>query len=103
MNQIPLFDAKNRLTALVRQVENGSSIQLTRHGKAVAVLMGNSDYAALVDKDRSFSACFSRFVLEWPQTETSDPEAAPQGSASPEPEDPFEGIRSDRGGRPVDL
>ena len=97
MHQIPLFEAKNRLTALVRQVENGSSIQLTRHGKAVAVLMGNSDYAALVDDDRSFSARFNRFTLEWPHADTME------STASPEQEDPFAGIRSDRGGRPVDL
>jgi len=91
MNSIPLFEAKNRLTALVHEVEEGSSIQLTRHGKAVAVLMGNADYAALVDRERSFSTCFDRFRLEWPPDE------------SLELDDPFTGIRSEQGGRHVDL
>ncbi|HCM28866.1 MAG TPA: hypothetical protein DIC34_20405 [Treponema sp.] len=91
MRSVPLFEAKNRLTALVHEVEKGSPIQLTRHGKAVAVLMGSADYATLDDKGQSFSARLDRFRLEWPQDE------------SPEWEDPFSGIRSDQDGRRVDL
>lgn len=91
MHSIPLFEAKNRLTALVHEAEEGSSIQLTRHGKAVAVLMGNADYAALVDREHSFSTCVDRFRLEWPPDE------------SLELDDPFADIRSEQGGRRVIL
>ena len=37
--QIPIAKAKNRLTAIIHDVENGPAVKLTRHGKPVAVLL----------------------------------------------------------------
>lgn len=91
MHDVPLFEAKNRLTALVHEVEEGNSVQLTRHGKAVAVLVGSSDYANLVGKQRAFTASLERFCLEWPEDESA------------EYQDPFAGLRPSEGSRPVDL
>ena len=39
MQTISLFDAKNRLSALVDQVEDGAEVTITRRGKAVAKLV----------------------------------------------------------------
>ena len=39
MDTINLFDAKNRLSALVDQVEDGHEVTITRRGKPVARLV----------------------------------------------------------------
>jgi prevent-host-death family protein len=39
MREIGSFEAKNKLSALLDQVENGMEIVITRHGKAIAKLM----------------------------------------------------------------
>ena len=39
MNQISLFNAKNKLSALVQEVEQGGEVTITRRGKAVAKLV----------------------------------------------------------------
>ena len=43
MDTINLFDAKNRLSALVDQVEVGQEITITRRGKPVARLVPVAD------------------------------------------------------------
>ncbi len=91
MRSVPLFEAKNRLTTLVHEVEEGSPVQITRHGKAVAVLLGSASYENLHDTKRSFTANLERFLHEWPPEESG------------EYQDPFAGIRSDEGGRKVEL
>jgi prevent-host-death family protein len=37
--QVPIFEAKNRLSALVLEVERGSEVTITRRGIAVAKLV----------------------------------------------------------------
>lgn len=39
MNNIPIFDAKNRLSALIAEVERGHEITITRRGLPVAKLV----------------------------------------------------------------
>jgi prevent-host-death family protein len=39
MREIGSFEAKNKLSALLDQVEHGAEITITRHGKAVAKLV----------------------------------------------------------------
>ena len=39
MNDVALFEAKNRLSELIRRVETGEEIAITRHGKVVARLV----------------------------------------------------------------
>jgi prevent-host-death family protein len=39
MDTVNLFDAKNRLSALVDQVEHGQEVTITRRGKPVARLV----------------------------------------------------------------
>ena len=51
MNDVALFDAKNRLSELVSRVEAGEEIAITRRGKVVARLVpppaGKADKRAL--------------------------------------------------------
>lgn len=51
MNDVALFDAKNRLSELIHRVEAGEEIAITRRGKVVARLVpagaGGADQRAL--------------------------------------------------------
>ena len=40
MRQIPLFEVKNKLSFFVQLAEQGERIEITRHGKTSAVLVG---------------------------------------------------------------
>ncbi len=45
-----IAEAKNNLSQLIHQVESGESIQITRHGKPVAVLLSESNYQQLTNQ-----------------------------------------------------
>jgi prevent-host-death family protein len=45
--RVSLAEARDHLTGLVRDVERGSKIELTRRGKRVAVLVSASEYDRL--------------------------------------------------------
>lgn len=94
MNKVAIFEAKNRLTQIVREAEKGDSNELTRYGKPVAVLVGMDMYAQLNVNARSFSRLFREFQDEW------SGEAA---RVSEGEEDPFKNIRSKDSGRDVSL
>ena len=67
MREVPLYDAKNGLSALVAEVEStGESVIITRHGKPAACL------SALPTKDRERSrAAVARTLIE--QLEREEP------------------------------
>jgi prevent-host-death family protein len=53
MNTISLFDAKNRLSALVDQVEEGQEVTITRRSKPVARLVARLvPVVAEIDRSR---------------------------------------------------
>lgn len=47
MSEVSVAEAKARLTRLIHRVEDGEAVHITRRGKAVAVLVSESEYAAL--------------------------------------------------------
>jgi prevent-host-death family protein len=47
MKDASIRDAKSNLTSLLREVEKGRTIRLTRHGKPVAVLLSERRYERL--------------------------------------------------------
>ncbi|TVQ97057.1 MAG: type II toxin-antitoxin system Phd/YefM family antitoxin [Spirochaetaceae bacterium] len=94
MTRIPLFDAKNRLSAVVHDVESGSPVELTRHGKPVAVLLGADAYRRRQNEHQTFGHLFDRFVQQWPVDDASGDE---------HDENLFADVRSRDAGRPVDL
>ena len=59
--QFSISEAKNRLPALVHIIEHGPAVQLTRHGKPVAVLVSISQYRRLTSRPKSFWAALSAF------------------------------------------
>lgn len=59
--QFPISDAKNKLPALVHAIEHGPAVQLTRHGKPVAVLISISQYKRLIHRPKNFWATLNAF------------------------------------------
>jgi prevent-host-death family protein len=56
--QISIAEARSHLAAVVGEVEKGSPVELTRRGKAVAVLLSVADYERLSNRSMSFvEAC----------------------------------------------
>jgi prevent-host-death family protein len=91
MSSYPLYDAKARLTALVHQVEAGPEIEISRHGKTVAILMGKEQYNAITSGQRTLKGAlksYQDYLAELREQFTDDP---------------FEGVRNRDEGRPVDL
>ncbi len=52
--QVTITEAKNKLPAIVHEVEKGPSIKLTRRGQTVAVLLSVREYQALNEKRTGF-------------------------------------------------
>ena len=42
-----IAEAKNQLPAVIHEVEQGEPIEITRHGRAVAIVLSISDYLQL--------------------------------------------------------
>ena len=89
MDLIALHDAKNRLTRIVREVEQGKTIELTRHGKPVAVLIGIEEYTRLKKAGDTYLQDLNRFYDRWGHDESG--------------QDPFDGIRDTGPGRETVL
>jgi prevent-host-death family protein len=61
MQRYSLAEAKNRLTAIVRDVENRALVELTRRGKPVAVILSIEEYRQLTEGSRSFIDAYEQF------------------------------------------
>lgn len=48
MTDVTVAEAKNRLPALLRAVEAGGSVRITRRGRAVGILLSEAEYERLV-------------------------------------------------------
>ena len=83
--------ARDQLAELVHRAEKGSTVELTRHGKPVAVILSKQAYEDLTQQRPSLWAALERFRRE------TDLDALAGGP------DPFEGLRDRSQGRKVDL
>ena len=59
--QFTIAEAKSRLPAIIHSVEDGPYVQLTRHGKPVAVLLSIREYELLVLKKKGFWSALMKF------------------------------------------
>ena len=87
--QFTISEAKNKLTAIVHDVEKGPSVKLTRRGRPVAVLLSIAEYEALQGRRPAF----------WDLLTAWREQAAGCGIS----DDDFTDLRDDRTGRKVDL
>ena len=88
--QVSIAEAKSKLPAIVHSVEDGVAVQLTRHGKPVAMLLSMSEYERLNRKSEGFwrALITIRNSLEKEGIEISDSD--------------FEGLRDVSAGRNVE-
>jgi len=87
--QFTISEAKNKLTAIVHDVEKGPSVKLTRRGRPVAVLVSIAEYEALHGKRPAFWDLLTALRARAGECDISD--------------DDFTDLRDGRPGREVDL
>ena len=89
--QFSISEAKNRLPTIIHYVEKGPYVELTRRGKAVAVLLSIQEYERLSRKYTGFWSAVSEFrrKVEDEGIEISDSD--------------FKGLRDLSVGREVEL
>jgi prevent-host-death family protein len=83
-------EARQRFTELVRTVERGRALEITRRGRPVAVLVSASEYARIAGDEPSFAGALDAFRA------SVDPKQL-RGAA------PFAGVRDRSPGREVEL
>ena len=83
-----ISEARRDLSKLIREVETGKTVGLTRHGKPVAVLIGHRVFRRLVGKRRGFIAAYRDFT-----------EAVDLAELALDPDALFEGVRDRTPGR----
>ncbi len=88
MREYSIAAAKDGIAQLVREAEAGQDIQLTRHGKPVAIVVGAGRYQALTSNRTGFWESYQRFLRE------RDPE-----EADLRPDEVFTSVRDDSPGR----
>ena len=59
---VSISEARARLPGLVKEAEEGETIQITRWGEPVAVLVSSSQYQQLAHGRPSFGAALDRFL-----------------------------------------
>ncbi len=59
--QFSIAEAKNRLPTIIHYVEKGPSVELTRRGKPVAVLLSIQEYERLSREYTGFWSAISEF------------------------------------------
>lgn len=91
MPVVSIADAKNRLTQIVHQAEDGEPIHITRRGKPVAVLISETRYQGLIrslEQRKSFCAALD----DWRRGMMEEDDEFPSG-------EDFEGLRASGDGR----
>ena len=61
MSQVSIAEARNHLPRLVQQAEAGETVQITRRGRLVAVLLSQEEYGRL----RGERTGFMDFLDQW--------------------------------------
>jgi prevent-host-death family protein len=87
-----IAEARSNLPTLIRDAEAGKTVELTRHGEPVAVLVGRRQYERLTAKTRGFEQSYRRFTREHDLDELAI-----------DPDEVFGSTRDRTGGREVDL
>ena len=62
--QRSIAEARSTLPQLIREAEAGESIELTRRGESVAVLIGRDQYDRMTARRRRFSEAWDQFRRE---------------------------------------
>ena len=88
-NSFSIAEARNRLAALIHQVERRSRVQITRRGRPVAVLLSIAEYNRVTSQSKGFWEQYCAYLATADLSKVQiDPEI-------------FEGIRDRSSGREV--
>ena len=90
--QHSIAEAWRNLPTLVRDAENGKTVELTRRGEPVAVLIGHREFERLTSRRQSFSAAWRGFA-----------ECTELADLSLDPDELFGDLREETAGREVRL
>ncbi len=52
--KVSVAEAKGKLPSIIHEVEGGARVEITRHGKSVAVMVPTGEYERLREKGRGF-------------------------------------------------
>ena len=85
-----ITEARRNLPRLIREAEHGKTVQLTRRGEAVAVLVGHQKFGQLTAGRRSFAEAYREFKT-----------TAALGETDLDPDEIFAGVRDTAPGRQV--
>jgi len=58
--RVSVAEAKNKLPSIVREVEGGSVVEITRYGKAVAIVLPEKNYRRMVESKQGFWVSLER-------------------------------------------
>jgi len=59
-----IAEARNNLPKLIRDAESGKTVEFTRRGEPVAVLIGRKDYDRLTSGRRGFVEAYAAFIRD---------------------------------------
>ena len=90
--QYSIANARRNLPSLVRSAQDGTAVELTRHGKPVAVLIGRREFDELTSGRRSFTEAWNAFT-----------ESVDLAELALDPDDLLKNVRDDSPGRDVRL
>ena len=85
-----ITEARRNLPRLVREAEQGKTVQFTRRGETVAVLMGHQKLGQLTAGRRSFAEAYREFKM-----------TVGLGEFDLDPDEIFAGVRDTAPGRKV--
>ncbi|MCP4697237.1 MAG: type II toxin-antitoxin system Phd/YefM family antitoxin, partial [Gammaproteobacteria bacterium] len=91
MLQYPIAEAKDHLSKLLYQVEKGETIELTRRGRPVAVVLSEEEYRRMSQPKKSFGEALREFRAK----------ADFEGLSNEEVDEIFQDVRAKDGGREV--
>ncbi len=90
--QHSIAEARRNLPTLVRGAENGKTVELTRRGEPVAVLIGHREFERLTSHRQGFSAAWRGFA-----------ESVELADLALDPDELFGDVREETAGREVRL
>jgi len=87
-----IAEARSNLPNLIREAETGKTVELTRRGEPVAILMGRKRYEQLTSRYRPFSEVWDEFTRRFPV-----------GEIDIDPDEVFRDVRDKAPGRDFKL
>ena len=87
-----IAEVRRNLPSLVRDAENGNTVELTRRGEPVAVLIGIREFARLTSGQRSFGEAYRVFA-----------NSVELAGLALDPDELFGNVRDEMAGRDVRL